>query len=644
LKKPEEILIEFQNKRTSIPDKKKEVHEIIDFVNVYGDSYGSKIIPIIEDGISLSKEMGLESEEIVCYYLLAFVQGVTEGNVKSQYSTTISETLDMSKRLNKDSEWYAYGLSMLAYFHWFRGEYEKGFNVIFESLKRTETIGTLRGRPWNHFALAVFYFDTKDLENSLINYQRSLEIFTEENYEYGMARSANGLASIAILQNRVQDAIPLLEFAANIYRKFGHYSGLSRALNDMGLLEKANKNYDKAIGFLNESIHLRKEIKHKQGLITSYTELGEIYLLLKEYEPALELLLNGLELALDVNSKQKQMRLFKLLYETYKELNNTELALKNFEDFFEIRSQLLSDEAANNIKKIQTKFETEKSEKEAEIERLKNIELKSANAIIEQKNKDITDSINYAKRIQQAILPADETLQKCFDNYFVLYKPKDIVSGDFYWATDSVDRKTKSKLAIIAAVDCTGHGVPGAFMSMLANTLLNQTIVNPDVISAADVLDYLNTKLPENLKSTGTDQHIRDGMDMSLCVFDYKNMQMQFSGANNSCWIIREGQLIELKGDKQPISASNDIEKSKFTNHLVDLKKNDCVYLLTDGYADQFGGPKEKKFSYKRLKELLLSISAEKMDQQKKILDSNFETWKKDYEQIDDVCLIGIKL
>lgn len=642
MKKPDKILAEFNQKLASIPDKKKQVREIIDFITVYGDTYGHDIVPVIDEGISISKEIGFEPGELICYYNLAFFSVMTHGKLKSKHAETIPLVTETIHKLKGDMEWYSMGLNILSFHHWFRGEYEKGFDVIFESIRLAEEV-QLPSRGWHYFALAVFYFDTKDYENSAINYQKARDLCKAEGSIYGEARSTNGLGTIAIMQNRTKDAVPLLEFAAGIYRELGHYSGLSRALNDLGLLEKVEKNYDKAIAFLNESIELRKEIDHVQGLVTSYTELGETYLLMKNYPLALEQFEKGLGLALQAKTKQKQMRLYQLLYTTYKALNDTESALKNFEQFYELKTQLLSDESANNIKKIQTKFEKEKSEKETEIERLKNVELKKANAIIEQKNKDITDSINYARRIQLSILPSQETLEKCFENYFVFYQPKDIVSGDFYWAVESVNRQTNEKLAIIAAVDCTGHGVPGAFMSMLGNTLLNQTIVNPQVVTTGDVLDYLNEKLPENLKSTAQDMNIRDGMDMALCIFNFDSMKLQFSGANNPCLIIRDNTIIEIKGDKQPISASNDGTKKKFTNHVADLKKNDCIYLFTDGFADQFGGPKGKKFKYKQLQQVLLENHKKPMPEQKLIFEKLINDWRGGLEQVDDILLIGIR-
>ncbi len=270
--------------------------------------------------------------------------------------------------------------------------------------------------------------------------------------------------------------------------------------------------------------------------------------------------------------------------------------------------------------------------------------VKERTAELAEKNKDITDSINYARRIQYGILPSDEDLKKCFNDYFVLYQPKDILSGDFYWCIHMDSAITKNQLSIIAAADCTGHGVPGAFMSMLGHTLLNQTITNPAVKSPGDVLDFLNVELPKNLKSHEQDVTIRDGMDIALCAFDFKTKQLFFAGANNPCWIVRNGSIIELNADKQAISASNDMEKNGFTNQAFDLQKNDCVYLFTDGYADQFGGPKGKKFKYKKLQETLIALNQLSLSEQKSQLAKIFKEWKGDLEQIDDVLIIGIKI
>ena len=280
-------------------------------------------------------------------------------------------------------------------------------------------------------------------------------------------------------------------------------------------------------------------------------------------------------------------------------------------------------------------------------------ELIQANDKLQDAYSDIKDSINYASRIQRAILPDDGDLKKICKDYFLFYQPKDVVSGDFYWSATTTTSHTKRKLGILAVVDCTGHGVPGAFMSMLINTLLNQTVKDPNINSPADVLDFLNRELPKNLKSGKDGIMIRDGMDISLCTIDFETKELSFAGANNSCLILRnkpslengvrkEVSLIELKADKQAISASSDKEKKSFTNQHFNLQEGDTLYLYTDGYADQFGGPNNKKFMRKNLKKLLVSIQHLPLKSQQEIIKQKFEYWKEKNEQIDDVLIMGL--
>ena len=297
-------------------------------------------------------------------------------------------------------------------------------------------------------------------------------------------------------------------------------------------------------------------------------------------------------------------------------------------------------------------------------ERLKlETEIREQQQIIKEKNKDIIDSINYSRRIQSSLLPSEAELKKAFDDYFVLYKPKDIVSGDFYWCINTTTSTTNARMSVIGAVDCTGHGVPGAFMSLIGHMLLNQTIKNPDINSPADVLDFLNKELPKNIKTQEGEYNLRDGMDMSLCAIDFNANKLYFAGANNPLWIVRKGitenqnillntqslpeahyGIIELKPDKQAVSASDETEKKPFNNQMIDVQKNDCIYLFSDGYADQFGGPKGKKFMYKRMKEMLIANAHLSMNEQKQILSKANEDWKGDLEQVDDVLVIGIKI
>jgi len=264
-------------------------------------------------------------------------------------------------------------------------------------------------------------------------------------------------------------------------------------------------------------------------------------------------------------------------------------------------------------------------------------EIQNKNQELEILYKQVTDSIHYAKRIQEAILPPPALFDELLPNSFVLYKPKDIVSGDFYW----LDKKGDS--VYFAAVDCTGHGVPGAFMSIVGSNLLKDSVNNTDLYAPAEIMDKLNEGVASTLHVGITEKQTKDGMDMTLCALDYKKMKLQYSAAFNPLYVIRDGQLIQHKADKFPVGAFVG-EKRKFTNNVIELKKGDMVYIFSDGYADQFGGPKGKKFKYKQLAELIFNNRTLSMPEQRNILDETFNSWKGNIEQVDDVCIIGIKL
>ncbi|MDQ3046598.1 MAG: GAF domain-containing protein [Bacteroidota bacterium] len=256
--------------------------------------------------------------------------------------------------------------------------------------------------------------------------------------------------------------------------------------------------------------------------------------------------------------------------------------------------------------------------------------------IIEEKNKHITDSIKYAKRIQEAIIPGEDMVNGLLSNSFVLYKPKDIVSGDFYW----IERKENKIL--FAVVDCTGHGVPGAFMSIIGFNGLNQTVNEYNFTKPSQILTQLNKIITHTLRQRVEDSVIRDGMDMAICSIDLENNKLEFAGAFNPLFIIRNNEVLEIKGDKLPIGNYLGQENYEFTNHEIDLLPDDRLYLFSDGYADQFGGPSGKKLKYNYFRQLLLDNHAKPMPEQKIAIDAFFEDWRRGFEQIDDVCIIGV--
>ena len=268
---------------------------------------------------------------------------------------------------------------------------------------------------------------------------------------------------------------------------------------------------------------------------------------------------------------------------------------------------------------------------------LKNEEISLQKELVEVKQKEIIDSINYAKRIQQAVLTGEDVWNKISKEHFILFKPKDIVSGDFYWAYN-----TPNGRSIFALADCTGHGVPGGFMSMLGNSFLNEIVVENKIFKANEILNRLRSKVIAALEQKGQTEQ-KDGMDIALCVWNKMDNTLEFAGANNPLWLLRGREIIEYKADKMPIGTYLEIEKP-FVSTTIQLQLGDILYLSTDGYADQFGGPKGKKFKYKALLELLMKNSTQEMGMQKIKLDEAFVAWKNKHEQVDDVAVIGVRV
>lgn len=269
-----------------------------------------------------------------------------------------------------------------------------------------------------------------------------------------------------------------------------------------------------------------------------------------------------------------------------------------------------------------------------EIQQQKEIAESQRDQIAYQKQ-HITDSIHYALRIQTALLPSLELFSEKLD-HFVLYKPRDIVSGDFYWVAE-----IGTRLMIISA-DCTGHGVPGAFMSMLGVSFLNEIILNKGIVQPDQVINSLREEIIHALKQKDTESEIKDGMDICVCLVDPGKRSLQFAGALCPLWILSKGELIEIKGDKMPVAIHETMKP--FTNHWIDLKEGDTFYIFSDGFVDQFGGPNQKKYLSKNFKKTLGELQAKSMYEQGAELDRIFEEWRKDVEQIDDVTVIGVRV
>lgn len=312
--------------------------------------------------------------------------------------------------------------------------------------------------------------------------------------------------------------------------------------------------------------------------------------------------------------------------QTYSEIQERYFAILSYLFIFIIAGSAGLIIAKTSFKGFQAKKELEK----------KTVEIEKQKETLAIKNEEITASISYAKRIQEAIMPGMGAIQKAIGNGFVIYLPKDIVAGDFYWMERLGDT------VFFAAADCTGHGVPGAMVSVVCSNALSKSLLEEKIEDPGKLLDRTREHVINRLGKSG--EVVSDGMDISLCALNVKTKSLKWAGANNPIWILKSGsnEIIETKADKQPIGTYS--HAKPFTSHAIELATGDCIYIFTDGYQDQFGGPKGKKFKARNLKNLILSSRDRSMEDQKKVLTDSFRQWQGGQDQVDDVCVIGLSV
>lgn len=386
---------------------------------------------------------------------------------------------------------------------------------------------------------------------------------------------------------------------------------------------------------------------------------------------------NALQQAIKINAKNEENNLYLKINKVYEAQNNKDSSYKYLKKYVDLKNNIEYDEQTKFLLRQESKYEIEKniSEQNAKMEQEKQLAneknkrknyiifgivlitiiliyvvfisikrvkiIASKNEIINVINqelivqkKEITDSINYARRIQEAILPSVNFFKECRLNNFVLYKPKDIVAGDFYWL------EQKNDYVFLAVADCTGHGVPGAMVSVVCCNALNRAVLEFDITEPGKILDKTRELVLDTFSKSDND--VKDGMDISLIAINKSTNKIAWAGANSPLWYVTQNGFFELKADKQPIGKIENV--MPFNTHQIFLKEGDLVYMTTDGYADQFGGERGKKFKYKNLKETLIKNSYLSLEKQKKELEIAFLSWKGDLEQVDDVCVLGIKI
>lgn len=507
--------------------------------------------------------------------------------------------------------------------HFFRGaccrslgEFDTAVKHLSKSADKISPNGYLAMyNSYSHYQLGEVNLYIRDFESSEKHFLIAENISAKLNNYSGMFRANNGLGNLFLNKGDYIKAKEYFEKSLSVE----HISDaqLSRSYCDLGILNHKQKQYDIAKEFLQKSYEIRKQNGLNDAASTSLIALSEVELESGNTSKAVNLLNDALQITFATNAKSKTLQCYKLLAEGHERLGDYKNAIEFMKKYTGIQTE-------QNAIQLQN------------IYKLKNQYINEQKQLIEEYLKDIKDSIVYAKRIQTAILPGTEHINNFPFRCFVFYKPKDIVAGDFYWI------EKKDEYIYIAAADCTGHGVPGAMVSVICNNGLNRALKEYSAFKPGELLNKTRELILKDFeKST---EEVKDGMDISLLSFNTLNNELHWSGANNPLWIIRNkaNAVEEIKGDKQPVGKH--FRQQVFTTHHVNATKGDMLYLFTDGFQDQFGGTHGKKFKASGMKELLLKIHNEDIDVQRNMLNAAFEEWKGELEQVDDVCVIGIRI
>ncbi|MCK5823012.1 MAG: tetratricopeptide repeat protein [Bacteroidales bacterium] len=594
--------------------------------------------------------------------------------------------------------------------------YDKALEYYFKSLQISEESKDKLMITRTYDNIGGIYQEQDKYDKALEYFYKSLKIEKEINDKRGIAATNNNISQILQIKKKYEEAIELNLESINIYKEIGDKKGIVISNNIIGNIYTtiAKNNFEqnhkdsliieckKALSYFFNSIDLNKVIGSSDELATSYQGIGEVNYFLAHYKTSIFYLLKAKAIGNEIGSPYIIKNSAEMLSKAYAAIHDytkayhahvlfkaTQDAIKNEENVRKVTQLGMQYEFDNQIKKREFEQKQKDLAADAELRRQKIIQvfilfgflvvllfafvvyrsyrrkrkdnklLADKNNQIEEQKQNITDSILYAKRIQQAILPSKEFVDSVLQKHFILFRPRDIVSGDYYWLAQK-----KNKI-IVAAADCTGHGVPGAFMSMLGVSFLNEIVKNNNITQPNLILNNLREHVKRTLSQTGKQNEAKDGMDMAICVIDIENNSLEFSGAYNSLYVIRSCNdllihneteqpasllsednkygLFEVKADRMPVGIYLK-EKESFTNNIIKINKGDSLYIFSDGFSDQFGGEKGSKFKSKKFKQLLLSIQNYSMDKQKELLNTTIDNWRGDIEQIDDILVFGLKI
>lgn len=564
---------------------------------------------------------------------------------------------------------------------YFMGKPDEALKLYFDALSEAEKIKLDGYIPQLLTNIGIAYEHQLKLKEALDIHHKALAIFISQKDEKGMSLSYSNIAAVYYHMKDYKQALNYYMKTKEIVEKFGNKEALAGQYNNLGNVYSDLKDYDKALDFYFKSLALKKELGNRGGAAISIGNIGSVYCDKKDYVNGLKYCNEAVEVCKEVGSTDLLKDVYFTLTTCYEGMKNYQKAYEYMKLYSDLKDTIYNAESGQAMAEMDIKFKSAEKDKALLV---KDLEIKEQlskhkqqqiivvslcvglllaflalffifkgykdkqkahtliahqKELVEEKQKEIIDSIQYAKRIQSALLTSNQYISKIFPEHFIFYRPKDIVSGDFYWI---LQHKHETYIAL---ADCTGHGVPGAFMSVLGINFLNEIIIEKNISSPAQILNTLRDEIIRALNPEGSVDESKDGMDMVLCKYNAQSMLLTYAAANNSLYVYHNAENIlqEYKPDKMPVGKQAEVLKD-FSEHTIQLKKEDIIFCFTDGYADQFGGSKGKKFKYKQLEEILLNNHSAGMKQQKEVLEKSFDAWKANLEQVDDVLLIGIRI
>jgi serine phosphatase RsbU (regulator of sigma subunit) len=555
----------------------------------------------------------------------------------------ITQAMYIYKEL-KDTPNIANTLGLIGDMNRCMNQYSDAIRNLNESLDLLRVKGSERDETFAYSALGATYQSMQDYDRAMLYFNKGLDLSTEKKDTQRLIDFHYSIGDLMTDRGRVPDAISSLEKALKLTSKSDKYN---IAFCKMGLAKAylKKKDYDRAISEGMVTYRIGEELD-AFGFCTEVAEaLFEAHAGKGDYKNAykyLKLVKDNADSTLS-SERIKQEALAEITFRnSFQEKQDSlmrfsEEKQRDMEHESELKQQrtlaaigIFGLLVAIIIASIMYRsYRKEKRSREI---------INKQKSIVDGKNKEIVDSINYARKIQQAIIPTNAEVKNIFPESFVILMPKDIVSGDFYWITE------REQHIFMAVADCTGHGVPGGFMSMLGTALLNEIINDKNILEPSDILDLLKLKIVLALRQSDTTNENKDGMDLALIRINKNTRELTFAGANNSLYLLRNNELIEFKGDKQPVGYSFHNTSDQFSQQHYQLKKEDLLYMFTDGYPDQFGGPLGKKFKYKAMEEALMKEHKKEMSEQRRNLIDLHNKWKGALEQVDDICIVGIRI